>query len=587
MLAPFPQRAYNLEVESPRKAVCREEVLRVTEQNLRQPAALLVWLGGCGLRVLAWVPRAFAVLGRGTAAFFRDLRHGLGRVLRYFGRILIKPVQLRGDIARKAEKEWQSVSGESRGAKAFAAGKIAVRMLLSEHGILTSLFRYAVPVLCIAFLYSVVSYGAEMDYGIRVTFNGNSLGCIAEESDYRTAESIVRRRLSYTAEKCEITYSHAFRLEPVSEETELLTAAELADRMLYSSKIDLTEAYGVYLGEEFLGTVTDPEPIQRALHENLDRYYETLGPDVISIAYSEEVRFEKGSYLTENLVDAVQLAEKLTSEKEVLRTYTAAMYDSVYSAALRFSITPERVREVNPDVPDLLPQGKKLQMPVTEHYIPIVYQKAATSVSFIDYDTVRTETSRLPVGQERRTVKGVKGERENEVEITYTDGVETGRTLLSSTLISLPVDEEISVGIYSAKPASTLTKLYGTGQFAWPVNGGYISDVFISNRNHRGLDIAAPGGTEIFAAEDGTVRLAATHPSYGNYIIVDHENGFSTYYAHCSALLVTEGQEVTRGQIIGLVGTTGHSTGNHLHFEVRIDGINYNPADYLRVNTDD
>ena len=68
---------------------------------------------------------------------------------------------------------------------------------------------------------------------------------------------------------------------------------------------------------------------------------------------------------------------------------------------------------------------------------------------------------------------------------------------------------------------------------------------------------------------------------------VSSETGYETLYAHCSVLLVSPEQEVTRGQVIALVGTTGHSTGNHLHFEVRLNGLNYNPADYLRVNVDD
>ena len=98
---------------------------------------------------------------------------------------------------------------------------------------------------------------------------------------------------------------------------------------------------------------------------------------------------------------------------------------------------------------------------------------------------------------------------------------------------------------------------------------------------HGGVDLAAPGGSAILAAQSGRVIVATYHWSFGNYIIVDHGNGYSTLYAHCSKLLVRKGQTVSQGQRIANVGTTGSSTGNHLHFEVRINGARTNPMPYI------
>lgn len=94
---------------------------------------------------------------------------------------------------------------------------------------------------------------------------------------------------------------------------------------------------------------------------------------------------------------------------------------------------------------------------------------------------------------------------------------------------------------------------------------------------HYGLDLAAPEKTPIYATVAGVVQIADTHESYGNYILIDHYNGFSTLYAHCNKLLVEEGDLVTRGEKIALVGQTGEATGNHLHFEIRLNGIRYDP----------
>lgn len=94
---------------------------------------------------------------------------------------------------------------------------------------------------------------------------------------------------------------------------------------------------------------------------------------------------------------------------------------------------------------------------------------------------------------------------------------------------------------------------------------------------HIGIDIGAPGGRNIYAADGGTVIKATYNSSYGYYVLIDHGNTISTLYAHASKLLVSVGQKVERGQVIALVGTTGNSSGNHLHFEVRVNGQHTDP----------
>lgn len=99
---------------------------------------------------------------------------------------------------------------------------------------------------------------------------------------------------------------------------------------------------------------------------------------------------------------------------------------------------------------------------------------------------------------------------------------------------------------------------------------------------HCGLDIAAPTGTNIYAAGDGTVEKAIhSNSGYGNLVVISHGNGIQTYYAHCSKLYVTKGEEIKAGDLIAAVGSTGNSTGPHCHFEIRIDGVAVNPQNYL------
>ena len=126
-----------------------------------------------------------------------------------------------------------------------------------------------------------------------------------------------------------------------------------------------------------------------------------------------------------------------------------------------------------------------------------------------------------------------------------------------------------SLGITLIKPISgTITSKFGAGSS-------------IRRSSHTGLDISAPKGTAIKAAASGTVTFSGYKGSYGNMIVISHGNGVQTYYAHCSALYLSAGASVSQGQVIAAVGSTGNSTGPHLHLEVRVNGVAYNPQNYL------
>ena len=133
-------------------------------------------------------------------------------------------------------------------------------------------------------------------------------------------------------------------------------------------------------------------------------------------------------------------------------------------------------------------------------------------------------------------------------------------------------------------------KKYSGGKLGWPcpsssrITSPYGYRILYGVRDfHTGIDIGAVQGSNICAAESGTVILAnyGWNGGYGNYIIISHGNGITTRYAHASQLYVSAGQTVSRGQVIAAVGTTGNSTGSHLHLEIRIKGVAVNPQKYL------
>ena len=122
--------------------------------------------------------------------------------------------------------------------------------------------------------------------------------------------------------------------------------------------------------------------------------------------------------------------------------------------------------------------------------------------------------------------------------------------------------------------------------FIKPIKGGitssYFGDVVDRNACHKGHDWAVPVGTKVYGAEAGIVELAYYSESYGYNVLINHGNFVETRYAHMSELNVEKGQKVSRGQVIGLSGNTGDSTGPHLHFEVIINGKKVNPVNYVK-----
>ena len=177
-----------------------------------------------------------------------------------------------------------------------------------------------------------------------------------------------------------------------------------------------------------------------------------------------------------------------------------------------------------------------------------------------------------------------------EMEEEYEDSVDF--TIGINELYTKDKDEyeTVDIEVAEAKVSEQLQEIADAS-----VNGVYLSQRPVSgvitsrfgNREsirtyaHTGLDIAAPYGTPIKAAAGGTVSVAQYSGSYGNLIVVDCGNGVEIYYGHCSSLYVSAGDEVEAGDVIGAVGSTGNSTGNHLHFEIRVNGTRVNPQNYI------
>lgn len=209
--------------------------------------------------------------------------------------------------------------------------------------------------------------------------------------------------------------------------------------------------------------------------------------------------------------------------------------------------------------------------------LTVATTELATYYEEIPYGTRYIDNAGLYLDETELISEGKNGETQYVARIERINGEEVSRTIVSSTRVSSPVDEIMYRG---TKP---LPAREGTGVFDYPLRSYTITSRFGMRWGsmHTGVDLAAPMGTKIYAADGGVVTYAGSKGTYGLLVIIDHGSLYETYYAHCSQLLVSVGDQVYKGQNIALVGSTGQSTGPHCHFEVRYKGEPHNPLDFL------
>lgn len=545
-------------------------------------ADLFARLGLCAVKVFA---RILLILIRCVSLVFSELKglvYAIFRGIIRLVRALAAPFAERMKFTEEMQKNLRRAKKEGGRVYRNTLIKSIASFLLGENGVCYTAFNYILPIVSAAFLIGVVRYSSGLEYGLSVEYNGKRLGVISAEADFETAARDVSQRISYTEDDEQIDFSSKLSLEIIPEGEKLLTASQLANEMLAVSNRELSEAVGIYIDGEFIGAVKDEAPVKDALDDILLNF--KADGIVRDVSFKNKIEYSEGIYLTESVMEESAAIELLTSKKEKNTLYVVKKGESPVVICQKHNMELEDFERLNPYVSEPLREGQFVNVTETESYLPIQYVREMESLSFLDYETIEVKTSSLNVGTTAVLVKGERGEKRSNIEITYIDGVERSRKTVSSVITKQPVVEQIGIGTYTAKPSSSNTKLYGNGMFGWPVNGGYISDPFISNRNHKGLDIAAPGGTDIYAAADGVVVSAGWNTGgYGYFVMIEHFNGYQTIYGHCSALYAIEGQTVTRGQLIAAVGTTGQSTGNHCHFEVRSNGMCCDPA--LFINT--
>lgn len=461
---------------------------------------------------------------------------------------------------------------------------------LKRHPIMfRTMTNIALPVIASIVLITTISYWNGATFALEVKCNGQKLGYISDESVYLNAQEIVKDRLETNSNAAKkVLKAPEYKLALISP-NELTDAQTISDRIVENTEGDITSACGIYIEGKFICAIKNEMDAIQLFNSILDDYTTENPNDVIG--FVEDVKYIQGLYPDnkDTIWDTQRLLNKLQGKKQEAVYYTVQKGDTLSGIANKNDIRLSQLIELNPKFSEKIMIGDKLLVSNEVNYLRIKVVKTEVVEEKIPYETTKKENSKLFKGTKRVKKKGKNGIAKVTRLATYVDGLRISSQEVNREVVKNPVGEILEVGtkstrVYSKGGYSVTVR----GKLVWPIIGLHRVSSPYGPRNggfHRGIDLTGPSasGHIIVAADGGRVISAGWAGSYGYRVMVDHGNGMVTLYAHClrNSISVRTGQHVNPGEALARVGSTGNSTGPHLHFEVRRNGTKVNPAPYL------
>ena len=522
-----------------------------------------------------------ALLGvRGICRFAKDLTEtafpGAAQVVKdLFGPfvLLVKGIVALLIHAHHIHREKGLGAALKASARYFASG---VRRNLR---LLPRMAMYILPVCALALGSMVFEYVINQPYALAVQVNGETVGYVANEDVFDTAREDVMERISYAgSDKTELTIEPSYTIAVAHH---ILDENEMADAIIQSAGDQIGEGTALYLDGELTAVCSDGDALRAYFTSRLEPYEVPDDPNV-SVGFNKQVTLEDGLYFKDSLQDYADVEKALSDVKQAQKVYTVKTGDTLWDIAHKNDLTFRELCALNTNFKgeplnekSNIREGDELIVTKEEAALEVRITRIETREEEVAFAIETTKSNEYTKGTTKVLQEGQNGLRRVTFQNVYdTNNVLVEQTILSTEVIKEPVNKKVVQGTKKVKSSTKF--ITGSGQFIWPVpNYRYCSRWY--GGRHRGVDICAPAGTPIYASAGGTVTKAGYNKAgagtgYGYSVIINHGGGYSSVYAHCLSLTVSAGQTVKQGQLIGYVGSTGRSTGNHCHFEIRLNG---------------
>ena len=311
--------------------------------------------------------------------------------------------------------------------------------------------------------------------------------------------------------------------------------------------------------------------------------------EIIDVYFDESVSIKK-DYLKAVDLDKLKTVDQALkyiykgTDKE--KKHVVDSGESFWTIAHDNNISVNNLISANPDIdPKRLQIDQEISLIVPEPLISVCTVENIIYDEKIKYDVEYEKTSSLYKDEYRIKKNGTYGKKEIKAKLVKSNGKELGKVVLAEEVVSKPSTKIVYKGTKDPPPKK------GTGVFSKPLNRGTVTSgygnrihpIYGYYRKHTGVDIAASYGTTIKSSDGGKVIFAGWKSGYGRVVIIDHGANLTSLYAHMSSINVKTGQKVYKGKTIGKVGSSGTSTGSHVHFEIRKLGDDVNPNNYINL----
>lgn len=430
----------------------------------------------------------------------------------------------------------------------------------------------------IAFAVTVLGIYIEKNMVYAVKVNDKTIGYIKEVSIYEKALEAIKKSDGENPLK-------AISLDKMQDPGEKFLTSETIE-MAAREELDLKMPGAVISADgSEIAKVQSLEAANKVIEEVQKYYLKKLNfkdYTIISTNIKEKVTTNEILMETEDIIGVDEAVQKIVNGKGVEKTYIIKKGDTVWDIAFNNGMTIEEIQAANPTVNlDKISIDQEIKLALSEPYLNVEIVADVKAIEDVPFTIKNVNDSKMYKGTSKVTSKGKVGSSEVEKKVTVLNGNVTKEEVIANKVITPAVQQVVAVGTKKATSSSYIASA-STGTFSWPARGTITSRYGRRwGELHTGLDIAVPRGTAVKAADSGVVSFAGWNGGYGYCVIINHKNGYQTLYGHNSKLKVKAGQEVDKGQVIASSGSTGRSTGPHVHFEVRKNGVPQNPQRYL------
>lgn len=302
------------------------------------------------------------------------------------------------------------------------------------------------------------------------------------------------------------------------------------------------------------------------------------GNRILSIDYTVPITWEETIVEPDKLLTVNETISLIEKGKKEQVTYEAIEEEESEVIANRYDMELEQLLKLNPDLEEgnWVHEGQAVTVIEVTPYVSVLVEREVLEEIEIPFEREIKKDKELLKGESVIEQEGQQGVQAFTYRVAETNGEKISETIMKKEITKRAINEITRKG-------TKVIPSEGSGTFAWPADGGYISSKqgHRWGKLHKGIDIARPASKTITAADHGIVEFADNAGGYGNKVTINHNNGYKTDYAHLDSIDVKEGQKIEKGMKIGKMGSTGNSTGIHLHFEMYKNGVLANPLDYI------